>query len=498
MGNGESRAEQIYEWPRVPSCSSRYRTGFRSYLSPMTRPAHRTPDALLIISAVLLLAVVLTWVVPAGEFAREVVQERTVVVPGTFAPVPASPVPWYGFFTAPIKGFTDHSAAMIIAFVLLIGGAFAVLNATGAIDALLFRVLRMARDSRAYKRMVIPVLMTAFSVGGMTFGMAEEVLVFLMITIPLARSMGWDPIVGAAIPFVGAGVGFAGAAFNPFTVGIAQGLSELAIFSGWEFRLVVWAVLTAIAIAFVMRYAARIERDPKKSLLHGHADTGTTSDMLQEAPLTRRRIAVLLLFTASIVLLIVGVNRWGWYIEEIAGLFIAMGIGAAVLGGVGGNAAAKAFVGGAKDMVAAAILIGLSKSVLIVMQEGKIVDTVLFHLSNAVSGLPAVASAQVMLAVQFSINFFVPSGSGQAALTMPVMTPLADLLQIPRQSAVLAYQLGDGLCNFIIPTSGVTMGVLGIAGIPFSIWLRWIARMLATLVMAGMVFLGLSVAMEVW
>lgn len=464
----------------------------------MTRPAHRTPDALLIVSAVLLLAVVLTWSVPAGEFAREVVNERTVVVPGTYTTVPASPVPWYGFFTAPIKGFADHGAAMIIAFVLLIGGAFAVLNATGAIDALLFRVLRMARDNRTYKRMVIPVLMTAFSVGGMTFGMAEEVLVFLMITIPLARSMGWDAIVGAAIPFVGAGVGFAGAAFNPFTVGIAQGLSELAIFSGWEFRLVVWAVLTAIAIAFVMRYAARIGRDPAKSLLHDHADTGTTSGDLEEVTLTGRRIAVLLLFTTSIVLLIVGVNRWGWYIEEIAGLFIAMGIGAALLGGVGGNAASKAFVGGAKDMVAAAILIGLSKSVLIVMQEGKIVDTVLFHLSNAVSGLPAVASAQVMLAVQFAINFFVPSGSGQAALTMPVMTPLADLLHIPRQTAVLAYQLGDGLCNFIIPTSGVTMGVLGIAGIPFSVWLRWIGRMMAALVLAGMVLLGASVVLQVW
>lgn len=464
----------------------------------MTRPAHRTPDALLIIAAVLLLAVVLTWVVPAGEFAREVVKERTVVVPGTYSAVPASPVPWHGFFTAPIKGFTDHSAAMIIAFVLLIGGAFAVLNATGAIDALLFRVLRAARENPAYKRLVIPVLMTAFSVGGMTFGMAEEVLVFLMITIPLARSMGWDAIVGAAIPFVGAGVGFAGAAFNPFTVGIAQGIGELTVFSGWEYRMLVWTVLTGIAIFFVMHYAARVEKDPRNSLLHGLADSGTTNSGMQEVPLTGRRIAVILLFTVSIVMLILGVNEWDWYIEEIAGLFLAMGIGAAIIGGVGGNDAAKAFVGGAKDMVAAAILIGLSKSVLIVMQEGRIVDTVLFHLSNAVSGLPATASAQVMLFTQFAINFFVPSGSGQAALTMPVMTPLADLLHIPRQSAVLAYQLGDGLCNFIIPTSGVTMGVLSIAGIPFGVWVKWIAKMLSVLVLSGMVFLSISVTFTVW
>lgn len=464
----------------------------------MTRPAHRTPDALLIISAVLILAVALTWIVPAGEFERVQEGTRTYVVPGTYHAVDASPVPWYGFFTAPVKGFTDHSAAMIIAFVLLIGGAFAVLNATGAIEALLFRVLRMARENRAYKQLVIPVLMVAFAIGGTTFGMAEEVLVFLMITIPLAKSMGWDAIVGVAIPFVGAGVGFAGAAFNPFTVGIAQGISELPLFSGWEYRMLLWVVLTGISIFFVMRYAARVERAPRNSLLHGLADSGTASSDMQEVPLTGRRAAVLLLFTASIVLLIVGVNKWDWYIEEIAGLFLAMGIGAAIIGGVGGNDAAKAFVGGAKDMVAAAILIGLSKSVLIVMQDGKIVDTVLFNLSNAVAGLPAVVSAQVMLGVQFAINFFVPSGSGQAALTMPVMTPLADLLQIPRQSAVLAYQLGDGLCNFIIPTSGVTMGVLSIAGIPFGVWVKWIAKMLAALVLAGMAFLAVSVGVDVW
>lgn len=476
----------------------RVANGACSYLSRMALDKIRTPDALIIISVVLLLAVVLTHVVPAGEFARQTVGERTVVVPGTYAGVDASPVPWYGFFTAPVKGFTDHQAAMIIAFVLLIGGAFSVLNATGAVDALLFRILRAARENRTYKRLVIPVLMTAFSLGGNTFGMAEEVLVFLMITIPLSRSMGWDPIVGVAIPFIGSGVGFAGAAFNPFTVGIAQGIGELPIFSGWEYRLLVWASLTAISIFFVMRYAARVERDPRNSLMHGLADTGSTSGELRETTLTGRRIAVLVLFTASIVLLIVGVNRWDWYIEEIAGLFLAMGIGAALLGRVGGNAAAKAFTKGASEMVGAALLIGLSRSVLLVMQEGRIVDTVLFHLSDGVSGLPSAASVQVMLGTQFLINFFVPSGSGQAALTMPLMTPLADLLHIPRQSAVLAYQLGDGLCNFIIPTSGVTMGILSIAGIPFGTWLRWIARMLATLVLAGMLFLGLSVSLEVW
>ncbi len=458
----------------------------------------KTPDALLIIGAVLLLAVVLTWLIPAGEFQRTTEGTRTVVVPGTYERVESSPVPWHGLFTAPIKGFTDHDAAMIIAFVLLIGGAFAVLNATGAIEALLFKVLRMARDRPSRKRLVIPMLMTAFSMGGNTFGMSEEVLVFLMITIPLARSMGWDAIVGAAIPFVGSGVGFSGAAFNPFTVGIAQGLSELPLFSGWEFRMILWATLTTIAIVFVMRYAMKLEKDPRNSLLHGIAKGESTSTEITEIPLTGRRISVIILFTITIGLLIYGVNIWDWYIMEIAGLFTAMGVLAAVLGGLGGDHAAKAYVHGAREMVAAAILIGLSKSVLIVMQEGRIIDTVLHALSGSISGLPSTISIQVMLMVQFCLNFFVPSGSGQAALTMPIMSPLADLLQVPRQAAVLAYQLGDGLCNFIIPTSGVTMGILAIAGIPYGTWLRWIGRLMFLLVITGMVFLALAVTVVEW
>ncbi|MBK6831173.1 MAG: YfcC family protein [Flavobacteriales bacterium] len=424
-------------------------------MSTTLRSGPRAPDAILIITVVLLLAVGLTWLVPAGAFDRQQVGTRTVVVAGTYHAVEPAPVPWWGFFTAPLKGMTDPDAAMIMAFALLIGGAFAVLNATGAIDAMLFRVLRMARDRPALRRFVIPLLMLVFSIGGNTFGMSEEVLVFLMITIPLAKSMGWDTLVGVAIPFIGAGVGFAGAAFNPFTVGIAQSLSELPLFSGWEFRMAMWAVLTAIATAFVMRYAARVERDPRNSVLHGLPRNGIEHGELVEQALTGRRIAVLLLFAFTLILLVVGVNSYDWYIEEIAGLFIAMGIAAAVIGGVGANTAARAFAGGAKDMVVAALLIGLSRSVLIVMQEGRIVDTVLFGLSSSISGLPSGVSAQLMFLVQFAINFFVPSGSGQAALTMPIMTPLADLLHIPRQAAVIAFQLGDGLSNFIMPTSGV-------------------------------------------
>lgn len=455
-------------------------------------PTTRAPDALLIILAVLLGAVVLTWIVPAGEFERRTEGPRTVVVPGTYQTVEASPVPWHGFFTAPLKGFTDHHAALIMGFVLLVGGVFSVLNATGAIPALLLWVVRVVGDNPARKRLVIPALMTAFSIGGNTFGMAEEVLVFLMITIPLAKRLGWDAIVGVAIPFVGAGVGFAGAAFNPFTVGIAQGLSGLPVFSGWGFRMVMWAVLTLIAILYVMRYAARIERTPRA------ADPASAITNLEEYSLTSRRLSVLALFLAGLVVLVIGVTRWEWYIEEIAALFLGIGFTAAIIGGLTPNAAARAFGNGTREMVGAAILIGLSKSILLVMEQGRIVDTVLHTLSQAAEGLPAVVSVQVMLAAQFALNFLVPSGSGQAALTMPLMAPLSDLLTIPRQAAVVAYQLGDGLCNFVTPTSGILMGILGIAGISFGAWLRWIAPLMAWLLAAGMLFLAAGVSIAGW
>lgn len=461
-------------------------------------PAPKALDALLIVFFVLLLAVALTWLVPAGEFQRTKIGSRTVVVPGTYQTVDANPVPWHGFFTAPVKGFTDHDAAMIIAFVLLVGGAFAVINATGSISAAINWLVHRAGDDPARRRLVIPVLMLAFSIGGNTIGMSEEVLLFVMITLPLAKRLGWDPIVGVAIPFIGAGVGFSGAAFNPFTVGIAQGLSELPIFSGWPFRMALWAVLTLIAIIFVMRYAARIEKDPASSLLPFSRDTATSKPTALIETLTASRIGVLLLLAVGMLLLIVGVTRWDWYIAELAGLFLAIGLGAALLGRVGPNDAAAAFTAGARDMVAAALIIGLSRSVLLVMQEGRIIDTVLHSMSQAASGLPPVLSVQVMLGVQFCLNFFVPSGSGQAALTMPIMAPLADLLHMPRQAAVLAFQLGDGLCNFIIPTSGITMGLLTIAGIPFGTWLRWIAWLMVWLVAAGMVFLALGATVVRW
>jgi len=452
----------------------------------------RPPDALLILFAVLALAVALTWLVPAGEFRREQANGRQVVVAGSYQEVAAAPAPWHRLFTAPVAGFADRDTARIIAFILLIGGAFGVVEATGAVAAGIGALARGADRHPTRRRWLVAALMLAFSVGGNTFGMSEEVLVFVLLTLGLARRMGWDPLTGVAIPFLGAGVGFAGAAFNPFTVGIAQGLSGLPLFSGWAFRMTMWAALTAITILYVLRHIARLEAART-------AGTWSAPDGGAEPPaLDGGRRAVLAWFGLGIGTLVLGVARWDWYIDELAGLFLGLALGAALLGRIRPNQAATAFGEGARAMVMPALFVALSKAVLVVLQEGRVIDTLLQHASAGLGGLPPAVSAQGMFAVQFGINFLVPSGSGQAALTMPIMAPLADLLGIPRQAAVIAFQLGDGLCNFVIPTSGVTMGILAIAGIPFGAWLRWVAGLMLWLVGVGAVFLLLATTVVRW
>lgn len=458
--------------------------------------AIKSPDALVVVTAFLLLIVGLTWVLPAGEYAREVIDGRTMVVPGTYERTEQNPQGITDFLVAPIRGFV--SAAHIIGFVLLVGGAFSMVTATGALDSALQRILVLAQRNPGLKKWIIPVLMVIFSFAGGTFGMAEETLVFILITLPLARSLGYDAIVGVAIPFVGVSMGFAGAAVNPFTVGIAQGIAELPLFSGWEYRWIVWAVYTLIGILFVMWYVRKLERNPESSLLYGLTSAAKVADEPEIIPFTINRKAVVFLFLCSLALLMFGANNLGWYIDEIAALFIALGLVSAIIGRLSLSDAVKSFSNGAKDMLAAALIIGISKSILVVAEDGMIIDTILFALSSAVEDMPAAFSVQVMFITQGLLNIIVPSGSGQAAITMPVMTPLADIIGVSRQTAVLAFQMGDGLLNMVIPTSGVTMGILSIAGIPYNIWLRWMWKFILIVTIVSMVLLALPEVLFTW
>jgi uncharacterized ion transporter superfamily protein YfcC len=456
----------------------------------------KAPDALAIVAAILILITALTWVIPAGLYDRSMRtvdgHEMEVVVSGTYHRVEPTPQSAFSVFTAPLRGI--QSAAGIIAFVLLVGGAFGMLMRTGAIDAGLFRILRSAEKSKTRKRLVIPLLIGAFALCGYSFGMSEETLVFVLITLPLARSMGYDNLVGIAIPFVGAAVGFAGAAFNPFTVGIAQGIAELPLFSGAGYRTIISFVFAALTAGYVMRYAHRIESNASLRFI---PDLDSSSAM-DETPLNNQRKLVLIAFAASLAGVILGAVYSGWYLAEISGLFVGLGIFAVLICRVNLHNAMSAFYSGAREMLPAALIIGLSKSVLLIATDGQIIDTVLHAMVSATEGLPKAVAVQLMFFVHGAINFFIPSGSGQAAITIPIMAPLADLMGISRQTAVLAFQFGDGLFNLIIPTSGVTMGVLSIAKIPFGRWLRWIMPLFVLLILASMVFLALPVMFFEW
>jgi uncharacterized ion transporter superfamily protein YfcC len=449
----------------------------------------KMPHTLIIVSVILILFLILTWIIPAGQFDRQEYNGRQVVVPGTYHHVNPKPQGLMDFFTAPIKGMI--SASQIIALVLLIGGAFGIVTKTGAINAGLAGVLEITKKNPAIKRFIIPIIMFLFSLAGASFGMSEEVMVFILITIPLAMAMGYDSLTGIAMPFIGAATGFAGAFSNPFTIGIAQGISEIPIFSGWEYRIVVWLVLMTAAIIFVMVYARKIEKHPERSLVYeiDRKRDMTAYHSAEDLALTLRRKLVLIIFFSSIVMLIVGVNIWEWYINEIAGLFLAMGLLTALVYRLPSGLAVGAFLEGARDMMTAALVIGLTRGMLIIATDGKIIDTILAGIAGTMDQFPKIVSVQLMFVFQGFMNFFVPSGSGQAALTMPLMAPLADLIGITRQTAVLAFQLGDGLFTNIFPTSGVTMGILAIANIPYDKWIKFMLPLSAIFLILGCLLL---------
>ena len=480
----------------------------------MAPPDVKAPDTALVIFAIIAGAAVLTWIVPPGAYDRTelevaAVGTREVVLPGTFKHLPLQERSALGtlvhsvgiIFQAPIRGFIDPDAAPIIAFVLLIGGAFAVLQQTRAIDTALRALVRASRQSRLLELLVIPIFMTLFSLGGAIFGMAEETVPFVLIFVPLALALGYDSLTGAAIPFVGSAAGFSAAFFNPFTVGVAQGIAGVPPFSGAGFRIGLWFVTTGVTIGFVMWHAERVRRDPGKSPTSG-LDAVKRQKGLQltglDAPLTSRQKAVLAVFFLGIVVLVWGVlpsdrGGFGWYIVEMAALFVALGVLMGAIGGLGANGTARAFMEGVRQLASTAVIIGLARGILVVLQDAQVIDTILHAMASALEGASSGGAAMAMFGTQTAINFFVPSGSGQAALTMPLMAPLSDLVGVTRQTAVLAFQMGDGFTNMIIPTSAVLMGVLTLAEVPWPTWAGWILPLQAALFALGLVVLTLAV-----
>jgi uncharacterized ion transporter superfamily protein YfcC len=431
-------------------------------------------NTLVMVYAVVILVAAATWFVPGGEYRREVKEGKTLVVPGSFTYGESQPQGLGAVLAAPVKGFVD--AASIIGFLFIIGGAFMVIQKTGAITVSLQRMAMTFAKKPHLQKYFIPATMTLFALGGGIFGMCEETMPFVLIFIPLALSLGYDSLVGTAIPFLGAAAGFAGSVFNPFTVGIAQHIAELPVYSGYEYRIIIWAISTVSMITFVMLHAAKVRKHPERSPVY-ELDQERRRNLQvngnEDQPFTLAHKLVLAAFGLTMVLLVYGVLQHGWYITEIAALFMGLGLVAGPLGKLSLAKAADAFKEGARDMVGVALIIGCARAILVVATDGKVIDVMLYSMASVITNFHPIVASQAMFIAQGIINFFVHSGSGQAALTMPVMAPLADVVGISRQTAVLAFQFGEGWINPILPTSGVTMGVLGLAGISWERWFRW-------------------------
>ena len=326
------------------------------------------------------------------------------------------------------------------------------------------------------KKWFIPVSMVLFSLGGAVFGMEEETLIFIPLFIPLALSLGYDSLVGVSIPFLGAWAGFCSAFMNPFTVGISQGIAQLPLYSGLGYRLLVWFICTSTVIAFVTWYGEKIRKIPQQSITY-EADQirRKTLDLtrVQKPQFKRSHLIISVVFALSMIGLVVGVAVYEWYIVEISGLFLGVGLLCALIARLSLNQTTDAIIDGARSMVSVAVMLALARAIVVIASDGRILDTVLHGIASVIGHMHPLAAVEGMFVAHSFLNFFIASGSGQAVLTMPVMIPLSDLMHISPQLSILAYQFGEGWTNAIIPTAPVTMAALGMAGIPWLKWAKW-------------------------
>ncbi len=448
----------------------------------------RFPHPLVLLSCGILLAAALTWVLPAGRFERRAdpVTKRDVVVGGTFHRVAAQPVSFFGAVVSIPKGLAD--AGSVVFFVFLVGGAFSVVDRTGA---LVRGVDRLVRRLRRREALVIPISCICFAAAGMLENMQEEIIALVPVLLLLTRRLGFEALVAVAMSLGAAAVGAAFSPMNPFQVGIAQKLAQLPLLSGGLYRSVFLVAAVAIWIWWTLRFArrTRVERVSSEPEWDEGADSPAA-----DVPLGWRGDAVLGLVVATFVVFIYGVLRLGWDFDQMTALFFLMGVLAGFLGKLGVDGTAEAFVNGFREMAFAALLIGFARAIYVVLDEGAVVDTIVNGLFQPLAHLPLTISALGMVVVQTLIHVPVPSVSGQAVLTIPILVPLSDLLHLSRQVTVLAYQYGAGMCELITPTNGALMAIIAAAGVRYEGWLRFVAPVYLLLVALGVVAVATGIA----
>ncbi len=448
----------------------------------------RIPHTLVLLFAMMVLALAATWWLPQGSFQTvKDEKDHVLVVAGTYAVaaerVELSPI---ALFTAVPRALQD--AADIIFFVFLVGGTIGVLRATGVIDALLGFTLRLFTGR---PNALILGGMTLFALLSGTIGVAEEYIPFTALLVSLCLALRMDAVAALGVMVGGYAIGYGVAALNPFTVLVAQKVAGLEPTSGAWYRAALFVPFVAIGVHHVMRYAKRVQVTPHSSLMR---DLETPHRPPTDYPALRGRLVVVLaLALGTLVAMCYGIGRHGWYLVELGALFVGLALVAGLVGGLGADGVARRFTEGAAELAGTALLIGFARSIGLLLEEGQVLHTIVNGLAGPLEKLGPELAAVGMLAIQTVINLFIPSGSGQAYATMPIMAPLGDLVGVSRQTSVLAFQMGDGFANMIVPTNVVLMSILGVAGVPYDRWFRFVAPLLLKVVAAGAVAIVIAV-----
>ena len=455
------------------------------------------PDTYIIVAVIVLAMAALTWVIPPGSYDYREVEVngrmKAIAVDGTFHYLEdseANPTGFLAYFKSLYTGCVD--AADIIFVIFTCAGTFGILVKTGAFHAGIGTVLRKMGNKDV---LLVPILMSVFALGSSMFGMLSEFYGFIPLMVGLGVAMGYDAMYGFAIIALGQYVGFMGGTFNPYTVAVAQSIAGVPLYSATGFRFCALGCFILASSAYVIVYGKRIRRNPHLSVVHGHESIhALNKEELEQYRLDTKAVLIILTVLATLGFLMYGMMELGWGYGELSGLFLIMSMIAAGIAGWSPNRWVDEFFVGVKSIVWGGILTGVAKAIVVVMEDAHIKDTIIFALSNGLRDLPAMVSAQTMLVAQTVLNFFIPSGSGQAAATMPIMAPLSDMLGVSRQVACLAFQFGDGLTNLIWPTCGCVV-ICALGGIPIEKWWRWFLPLAGILFLMQMAFIALAMVL---
>lgn len=442
-------------------------------------------NGFVLLFSVLVAMAILSYIIPAGQYTRDLVNGINIVVPDSYATIARTPVGFLDVFSAIHEGMVESSS--IIFYVIIIGGMISVMNSTGALDAL----LAATSEKLAKKRLLfISVLVLLFSLGGALIGMGEESLIYIPIVVPFALAMGYDVLTGVAIVLLGMGTGFTTAIMNPFTIGIAQDIAELPMFSGLALRLALYILFYIVVVAFLYKHGEKVRKNPSLGVWDEH-NIYTKALNNNTAKLETKHKLILITFVIGIIAIVFGVMKYDWSMGEYSGVFILISVVMALIWKMSPDTYIKYFLKGAENILPGALIIGVARGIVVVLTNGNIIDTILYYSASALQHLPTSLSVIGMFIVQGIIHILVPSGSGQAMLTMPIMIPLSDLLNVTRQTACLIFTLADGIGNTWIPTSGILMAVLAMNKIPYS---KWIKTLLSLIIFQYVVSIIVSVA----